>query len=129
MNWIWITLIVIASCAIINPILYFIYWELYKRKEWIKDKKYWKSDERFFDTESCWEEDPDGIKKQYTKKVQVASIRPQIKDVWYEMDAYWVWWFPVVSVFTALFYIGAIIARPFEKSWKWLVRKIANIKV
>lgn len=35
MNWIWITLIVIVGSAIVNPILYFIYWELYKRKEWI----------------------------------------------------------------------------------------------
>lgn len=118
MNWIWITSIVIAGCAIINPILYFIYWELYKRKEWIKDKKYWKSDERFWSGE--WD------KHQRTQK---APIQPQIKDVWYEMDAYWVWWFPVVSTFTTSFYVGAIIAKPFETSWKKLVRKIANIKV
>lgn len=129
MNWFLIVIIVIVGSAIVNPILYFIYWELYKRKEWIENKTAWKSDERFFNYESYWEEGPDGIKKQYTKKVQVFPVRPQVKDVWNEMNAYWLWWFPVMSTFNALFYISSIIARPFETGWKWIVRKIANIKV
>lgn len=118
MNWILIILIMVAGCAVINPLLYFVYWELYKRKEWIKDKKCWKSDERFWSGE--WDR---------CQRTQIAPIQPQIKDVWYEMDAYWVWWFPVVSMFTTLFYVGSIIARPFEMIWKGLVRKIANLKV
>lgn len=118
MNWIWITLIVIAGCAIINPLLYFVYWELYKRKEWIEDKKYFKTDKRF------WSEG-----EEWNKPIQIATIRPQINDVWYAMEPYWVWWFPAVSMVTTLFYVGSIIVKPFESSWKWIVRKIANIKV
>ena len=51
MNWIWITLIVIIGCAVINPLLYFVYWELYKRKEWIDNEKYQRTDERFWSGE------------------------------------------------------------------------------
>lgn len=129
MNWIWITIIIIIVSAIINPILYFIYWELYKRKDWIKEKNIWKSDERFFNYESYWEEDPNGIKKQYTRKVQITPVRPQIRDVWNSIDSYWIWWFPGINSIVVVFYICAIIARPFEQSWMWLLRKIANIKV
>lgn len=129
MAWYWIVIIVIAASAIVNPILYFITWELYKRKEWIQEKECFESDERFFDHESYWGKDDEGNTKQYLKKVQIAPVVPQIKDVWESVDAYWIWWFPVASSVTTLFYICSIIARPFEKSWKWLVRKIANIKV
>lgn len=118
MNWIWIALIVIAGCAIVNPILYFIYWEIYKRKEWIEDQEYHRNDARFWSDELS----------EYERR-QIAPLRPQIKDVWDEMDNYWLWWFPVVSTFTALFYMSTIIAKPFETSWKRFVRKIANIKV
>ena len=129
MAWYWIVIIAIVASAIINPILYFIYWELYKRKEWINYKECCESDKRFFDYESYFEEDPDGVSKQCLRKVQIAPVRPQVKDVWYEMDNYWLWWFPAVSSVTTLFYICSIIARPFEKSWIWLVRKIANLNV
>lgn len=129
MAWYWIVGIVFIASVILAPLLYFVYWELYKRKEWIQDKTYWKSDERFFNYESYWEEDPDGVKKQHTKKVQVAPIRPQVRDVWMAMDNYWVWWFPVINSFAVVYYVCAIIARPFEQSWKWIVRKIANIGV
>lgn len=129
MNWIWISLVIIVGCAIINPILYFIYWELYKRKEWIKDKTDWKSDERFFDYESYWDTDIDGLKQQYIRKIQVAPVRPQVRDVWMAMDNYWFWWFPGINSIAVAFYVCAIIVRPFEQSWKWVVRKIANLKV
>ena len=129
MSWYWIALIVIAGCAVINPILYFIKWELYNRKEWIEDKNRWRSDDRFWDYESSWETDTDGLQKQVLKKIQIAEIRPQIRDVWNSKDYFWVWWFPVANVITTCYYLGCIIARPFEKSWKWIVRKIANIKV
>ena len=129
MSWYWIALIVIAGCAVINPILYFIKWELYNRSEWIEDKKRWRSDDRFWDYESSWGTDPDGLQRQVLKRIQIAEIRPQIRDVWNSMDCFWVWWFPGANVITTLYYLGCIITRPFEKSWKWIVRKIANIKV
>ena len=118
MNWIWIVLIVIAGCAIINPILYFIYWEMYNRKEWIKNETFYENDSRFWRGES-----------NSSKRTQIAPVRPQVKDVYSKVDFYWLWWFPVCSSVSVLFYICAIIARPFEKLWKWLVSKIANIKV
>lgn len=118
MNWIWITLIVIAGSAIINPLLYFIYWELYDREEWIQEKMSEENDKRFFVYESTTR-----------KTVQIAPVRPQIKDMWKSQDYYGFWWIPIISTFTVLFYICIIIAKPFEKFWKCIVNKIANVKI
>lgn len=35
--WIWILVFCAIGCALVSPVLFFVYWEIYNRKEW-KDK-------------------------------------------------------------------------------------------
>lgn len=115
-----IILIIIIGCAIINPILYFIYWEIYNRKKWIDFRKNNKWDERFWSTEG-----------EYMKRKQIAPVRPQIKDVLIDVDELWLWfWFlPIISSFTTLVYFGQIIFYPLKKLVGIFIRKIENIKI
>ena len=130
MEWYWIIGIVVVGSALLNPILYFIYWELYKRKEWIKSKEHWMSDDRFFDSVSYWDYEPDGTKEQYTRRVQIAPVRPRLQDVYRENDLnLWVWWFPVIGSICVICYIFTIIFSPLQKFWELMIEKIANIKV
>lgn len=129
MAWYWIALIVYVGCVLINPILYFIKWELYDRRKWIQGKQDFHGDERFWKHETYWYEDPDGMSKQGIKYVQIAPIRPQIKDIYEWFDNYWLWYFPLINIFYSIVIVGQIVARPFECGWKYIIRKIANIKV
>lgn len=129
MSWIWIALIAIVGSAMINPILYFIKWELYDRADWISNTECYEHDKRFWTTESFWQEDTDGLKRQYTKQVQIAEVRPQVKDAWNAFDERWVWFTPIVSSITTVVYTSMIVVRPFDRGWRWVVKKIANIKI
>lgn len=116
MSWIWIVLIAIVGSALINPILYFIKWELYDRKDWVLRTESYESDKRFF----TYKDD---------KRVQFCKVRPQVKDAWNAMDERWVWFTPIVSSITTIVYVCMILVRPFDKGWRWVVKKIANIKI
>lgn len=130
MEWYWIFIIVFVGSALLNPILYFVYWELCKRKKWIKGREHWKSDDRFFDSVPYWEKDADGISQQFIRREQVAPIRPQVKDVYFENDLnLWVWCMPIVSSICLVCYVCSIIFSPLQKFWELMIEKIANLKV
>lgn len=118
MNIYGILLISYICCLILNPILYFVVWELYKRPEWIDQKTRWHSDERF------WK-----LNHKTNDFEQVAKVRPQVKDVVAEFDSYWCWWMPLVNIIYAIVMSIRIIAKPFDSFLKYMIRKIANLKV
>lgn len=118
-EWVWILIFCYFGTIILNPILFFIKWEIYERKRWILDKESRQFDARFFKYKD----------NKSSVRIQIAPVRPQIKDVAYENDDYFYWWFPVTSYFVFLYLLLYLICRPFRSGWKLLIRKIGELKV
>lgn len=99
--WIWILIFCAIGCALINPILYFIYWKIYIRSEWIENRH------------------------------SVNEIQPRVKDVWDEFIAEYgaSWWIPGINYFISTFLILFLIFRPTKAFWQKVVKWFGNIKV
>lgn len=132
MNWILWILAIIFIPIIINPILLFIRFELYQKKDWINFVNCRRSDERFFKTESSWKPDIDGIQRQYLKTIKIAEPRPTIGDFWeFVLSEYheFAWYCPVISAMFLTYNVLYIILRPLGSVLEWLFNKIKNIKI
>ena len=120
-EWVWILIFCYFGTVLLIPILFFIKWELWDRKGWIDNKKSRESDERFFKYKNA----------QSSEKIQIAKVRPQIKDIWEDLnsDAIEYWWCPVWSYFIFIFLFLYLICRPFKSFWSKFVKWFGNLKV
>lgn len=125
-------LIVIFAPIILNPILLFIRFELYERKDWINWVNCQEKDERFFKTKSYWETDPDGLKKQSLKYIKIAEPRPTIEDFWKEVvnehSTNFIF-IPILSTIYSIYNVLYIIVRPLNSVINWLFNKFKDIKI
>lgn len=117
-EWIWILIFCAIGCTLLNPILFFIKWELYERNNWIKRKIEY-SDREFFTRDE----------NQPNVWHQIAEVRPRIKDIANDNDDGFYWWFPVCNYFVFLYLFFYLIFRPTKEFWCKIVKWIGNIKV
>lgn len=117
-EWVWILIFCAIGCVLFNPILYFIKWELYNRKEWIERKIEYHDINFFRKSEHApydW--------------IQINEVRPRTKDIYNENDDCFYWWFPGFSYFVFLYLFFYLIFRPTKEFWKRLIKRIGEIKV
>lgn len=120
-EWVWILIFCYFGTVIITPILFFIKWEFWNRKKWIRNKEDNQYDDRFFAYKD----------RQSSERIQIAKIRPQIKDVWDDLNdgGTEYWWCPGWSYFIFLYLILYLICRPFKSGWSKFVKWFGNLKV
>lgn len=113
----------IIGPIIANPILSLIYFEIYKRKDWIRyndaiDNK------RFYKWNPYANEGVGGVE-------QIEPVRPRISDWWEDFtDSYsCFWWAPVTGAFCTIGLVCYLILKPFSDIIQKLFDFIKNIKI